>query len=99
MNHEPFKSPRLKRAELTSSTGALVLGVGLGATFASWFAPAATVITGGGLLLHAFGMWDKHRLESSVNDRSPTWVTWAYWTCWVLLGGVLVFTAWRSLAS
>jgi hypothetical protein len=55
---------RLKLAELTSGVGALVIGVGLGALFPRWFGPTAGVITVVGLSLHAFGMWDKHRLDT-----------------------------------
>jgi hypothetical protein len=40
----------------------LVLGIGLGALFSRWLATAAGLIIVIGLVLHAFGMWDKHRL-------------------------------------
>jgi hypothetical protein len=82
---------RLKLAELTSGVGALVLGIGLGALFASWLAPAAGLITVTGVLLHAFGMWDKHRLEDRGGTENPRWVVMAYWVCWLLLAGVLAF--------
>jgi hypothetical protein len=57
---------RLKLAELTSGVGALVLGVGLGALCAAWVGPAAGFVTVAGVLVHAFGMWDRHRLESDT---------------------------------
>ena len=76
---------RLKIAELTSGVGALVLGIGLGALFVTWVADLAIVITVTGLALHAFGMWDKHRLEGVSDSVTPAWVTAAYWVCWVLL--------------
>ena len=76
---------RLKVAELTSGVGALVLGIGLGALFSAWVADLAIVITITGLALHAFGMWDKRRLERSSDSVTPGWVTAAYWVCWVLL--------------
>ena len=76
---------RLKVAELTSGVGALVLGIGLGALFVTWVAELAVVITVTGLALHAFGMWDEHRLEGSGDSVTPAWVTAAYWVCWVLL--------------
>lgn len=81
---------RLKVAELSSGVGALVLGIGLGASFSSWFAPAAGLVTVSGLVLHAFGMWDKHRLDAANEIASPPWVTALYWLCWLLLAGVLV---------
>ena len=81
---------RLKIAELTSGAGAVVLGVGLGALFPQWFGPLAVVITVTGLSLHAFGMWDRHRLESAVEAASPWWMAALYWTCWLLLATLLV---------
>ena len=76
---------RLKIAEVTSGVGALVLGIGLGSLFSAWVADFAILITAIGLVLHAFGMWDKHRLESSTERVTPGWVTAAYWVCWVSL--------------
>ena len=81
---------RLKLAELTSGVGALVLGVGLGALFPNWFSPRAGLIAFAGLSLHAFGMWDKHRLEAVGQSEHPPWIVALYWVCWLLLAVVLV---------
>lgn len=81
---------RQKVAELTSGVGALVLGVGLGALYSEWFAPAAGVIALVGIIAHAFGMWDKHRLEGQANAPREAWVTALYWICWVMLAGIVV---------
>jgi hypothetical protein len=56
---------RVKLAELTSGVGALVLGVGLGALFPHWFGSRAGLIAFAGQSLHAFGMWDKHRVAAA----------------------------------
>jgi hypothetical protein len=80
---------RLKLAQLTSGVGALVLGVGLGALFPRWFGPAAGAITTVVLSLHAFGMWDKHRLEARGQAENASWVVALYWVCWLLLAAVL----------
>ena len=69
---------RLKLAELTSGVGALVLGVGLGALFPQWFGRLAGAITVAGLSLHAFGMWDKHRVEGRDQAENPFWVAVLY---------------------
>jgi hypothetical protein len=76
-------------AELTSGVGALVLGLGLGALFSQWFAPAAGFIAIAGLVTHAFGMWDKHRLEGQAHAANDTWLTALYWICWLMLVGVV----------
>ena len=87
---------RLKLAELTSGVGALVLGVGLGALFPQWFGRLAGVITVVGLSLHAFGMWDKHRVEARDDAKNTLWVVVLYWVCWLLLAGVLaMLLSWR----
>ena len=86
---------RMKLAELTSAVGALVIGVGLGSLFSEWFGGVAGVIAIVGLLLHAFGMWDKHRLEGSTANN-PAWVVALYWVCWVLLAAlVAILVVWR----
>ncbi len=78
---------RLKLAELTSGVGALILGVGLGALFPRWFAPAAGLMALAGVVAHGVGMWDKHRLEARVA---------LYWVCWLLLASVVMFVVvWR----
>jgi len=82
---------RLKLAELTSGIGALVLGVGLGALFPQWFAPAAGLIALAGVVTHSFGMWDKHRLEAQTDAAGGPWVVALYWVCWLLLAAVVVF--------
>ena len=80
---------RVKLAQLTSGIGAVVLGIGLGALLPTWFGPAASALTAIGLVMHAFGMWDAHRLEAAgANDGWQNTV--AYWLCWLLLIGVAV---------
>jgi hypothetical protein len=81
---------RVKVAELTSGIGALVLGVGIGAMFPRWFAPSAALIAAAGVIAHAFGMWDKHRLEAQSHADGGTWIAALYWACWFLLAAVIV---------
>jgi hypothetical protein len=80
---------RMKLAELTSGVGALVLGIGIGSLFPEWFGGVAGLITIVGLMLHAFGMWDKHRLERSLATANPPWVVALYWICWALLAALV----------
>ena len=85
----------MKLAELTSGIGALVLGVGLGALFADWFAssPTAIVLVGG---RPTFGMWDKHQLERQSHIAVSPWVAGLCWTCWLLLAALVVLLIVRS---
>jgi hypothetical protein len=82
---------RLKVAELTSGVGALVLGVGIGALVPQWFSRSAGLIVIAGATTHAFGMWDKHRLEAQLHVETARWVVALYWACWLLLTGVVIF--------
>ena len=82
---------RVKLAELTSGVGALVLGIGFGALFATWIGPAAGFVTIAGLAVHAFGMWDKHRVEKRTEADADRLVLTLYWVCWLMLGGVLLY--------
>ena len=82
---------RMKVAELTSGVGALVLGIGLGALFAPWVHPAAIGVTTVGLVTHAFGMWDKHRLDGQTSESDFAWTTLFYWICWVGLVGIVLW--------
>jgi hypothetical protein len=82
---------RVKLAELTSGVGALVLGIGFGALFATWIGPAAGFVTLAGLAVHAFGMWDKHRVEKRTEADADRLVLTLYWVCWLMLGGVLLY--------
>ena len=82
---------RLKLAELTSGVGALVLGAGLAALMPKLVEGLGASITAVGLMLHAFGMWDKHRIEGKQDVITPALVVTPYWICWLLLGAVLMF--------
>jgi hypothetical protein len=42
-----------------------------------------------GVISHAFGMWDKRRLEAREELENPAWVAAFYWLCWLLLSLVV----------
>ncbi|MBQ0821889.1 hypothetical protein KBI52_16980 [Microvirga sp. HBU67558] len=76
---------RLRLAELTSGVGAVVLGVGLGALAASHIGSLGLPLLLVGAAVHAWGMYDKHRLEQQADAPPVWWEPMAYWTCWGLL--------------
>jgi hypothetical protein len=86
---------RLKRAELTSAVGAGVLGAGVGLVFDRVLRPHAVAILLLGLLMHGWGMYDKHRLETALATVRPRWTEWLYWGCWLALLGLGVFIGLR----
>lgn len=86
---------RLQVADLTSGVGALVVGLGLGALWSEWLTSAAGLIAAVGVVMHGFGMWDKHRRESDIAVRESQWTSALYWGCWLLLAAVLGFLVLR----
>ena len=66
---------RQKRAELAGTAGAGVLGAGLGVLLAQWAAPYALALVIVGVVLHGWGMVEKHRMEagavSQLRNRRP----------------------------
>lgn len=79
---------RLRRAELASTLGAAVLGAGIALLLSEVLRPHALAISGVGLVTHAFGMADKHRLETRAGETQPAWFAWVYWGCWLSLLGL-----------
>ena len=80
---------RLKLAEVTSSVGAGVLGGGIGILLAPWLGGLALPVLAIGLVMHAWGMRDKHTLETGA--RQPAWATALYWACWLILGALALY--------
>lgn len=83
---------RLKTAELTSASGVLAIGVGLGALLASTVSPRAGLLIVAGIAIHGFGMWDKHRLERGQPAESG-FIALLYWACWSVLASLAVLIA------
>jgi hypothetical protein len=88
---------RLRVAELTSSLGAGVLGVGIGVLAASSLGGLGWPILFAGLLLHAWGMTDKHRIEAKQGAPRVWWSTLLYWICWAFLAALVAYVIWRRL--
>lgn len=84
-NTEGAKASRMKKAELLSVVGALILGIGLGLLFSSFLNPYAIPVLLVGLLMHAWGMFDKHRLETASSGVRLWWAELLYWVCWIAL--------------
>lgn len=76
---------RLRLAELTSSLGAGVLGLGLGVLAAAALRDLVGPILVAGGVMHVWGMFDKHRLERAAGAKQPWWSALLYWLCWAAL--------------
>jgi hypothetical protein len=87
-------APRLRLAELSSSLGAGVLGLGIGVLISSSVAGLGWPILVVGLVLHAWGMADKHRIEAKQGAPRVWWSTLLYWLCWVALAAIVLYAVW-----
>lgn len=81
---------RLKSAELLSSTGALVLGAGLGAALSTYIGSVAIPLLVAGIASHGWGMLQKHRLEAMEDYAPARWEMPLYWICWAALAVLLL---------
>jgi hypothetical protein len=90
---------RAKQADLAGSSGAGILGTGLGVLLTEFVPPelaqplafALVVI---GIVLHGWGMLEKRRLEAGVSI--PQWSKALYWLCWAALA---VLLAWMGVTA
>ena len=88
---------RLKSAELLSIAGASVLGAGVALVFQRWLAPFAVAIALAGLIAHAGGMYEKHRIEAGSGVKVALWEAWLYWLCWFTLAVLTGFLLFRTI--
>jgi hypothetical protein len=79
--------------ELLGGVGAAILGAGVALVFRYVLAPLAVPLLLVGLVAHGLGMWGKHRLDASGSTAMPPWTLWAYWVCWALIAGLVVYLA------
>ena len=82
---------RLKRAQLTASIGAGVLGAGIALLLPAFIQVYALPIVALGLVMHAWGMYDKHRIENDAGTPRVWWSELLYWLCWITLAALLLY--------
>ena len=41
--------------------------------------------------MHAWGMFDKHRLDAGMGERRVWWAFLLYWGCWLALVALIVY--------
>jgi hypothetical protein len=86
----------LRRADLASGVGAGVLGIAIGGLFHDAFAgylPGLFVL---GLLMHARGMYDKHRRERDAPNSRIWWSEALYAVCWLSLAALALYIGLRT---
>ena len=86
-----------KQSDLATSSGAGLLGAGLGALAAAWLRPVAVALVLLGAALHGWGMLARHRLERRGGLALPRWSLALYWLCWLVLLGLGLYLLWRQV--
>jgi hypothetical protein len=76
---------REKLAELTSGFGAVALGIGIGVYAAAPLRESAPWFVSVGILLHGWGMFDRHRALVAARGTPPWWWRLLYIACWAAL--------------
>jgi hypothetical protein len=89
------QNSQLKIAELTSGIGALVLGIGIGAFFSEKLTSNSVLIMIFGGFSHAWGMYDKNRIEKHLKQVNVWWEKGLYWLCWILLTALSLYLIFR----
>ena len=88
---------RIRLAELTSSMGAGVLGLGIGVVAAQHLKSVGWLLLFVGVLVHGWGMLDKHRLETGAGMPDVWWSTVLCWICWLVLEALVVYVVVRAI--
>jgi hypothetical protein len=81
------KDNRLKQAEIASALGAGIIGFGLGAYLANYFASNALWIIVIGIALHGVAMYKK----AEIKPTKLAWAKWLYWLCWAIIIGLAIY--------
>lgn len=79
---------RLKRAELASFFGVGLLGGAVGVLAAPYANDLALSVLFAGVLMHGWGMYDKHAIERDLGRPEAPWMKLLYWVCWAVLAGL-----------
>ena len=87
---------RMKRAQTTSAVGAGLLGAGIALLLPDYLRAYAVMVGALGLLMHAWGMYDNHRLQALEDDTRVWWAELLYWACWLSLAILLVYVIARA---
>ena len=88
-----------KRADLTSGVGAGVLGGGIALLLAQYLRAYAIPLLFVGVLLHGWGMFDRHRLDGQAGTDTLRWAEALYWVCWVALFALALYILAGALRS
>jgi hypothetical protein len=90
-------SDELKRADLVSGLGAIVLGIGIGLMLPARMHSLAIPGLLAGVAVHGWGMLRKHKLERESGVVTPSWVAALYRTCWAILAALVGYAAWLGM--
>lgn len=82
---------RQRVADLTSSTGAMTIGLGAGLLLGARLAAFGPWLVLVGVLLHAWGMSERHRLLHTATVTPPLWWRTLHLACWTGLAVIVAY--------
>jgi hypothetical protein len=88
----PPEASGVRRADITSSTGAAVLGLGVGALFHTALLQFVAWLLLLGLLMHGYGMYEKQKMERGAT-AVPRWVGALNAACWLAFAALAAYVA------
>lgn len=91
MNVTNENKSRVKRAQLLSGVGAVVLGIGLGILLSNFLKIYALPVLITGLVMHALGMFMQHKFDNESTTVRLWWAEILYWLCWFVLLGIIIY--------
>lgn len=81
----------MKRAELLSTLGAGVLGMGIALLLPNILTGYTLPILLVGILAHTVGMAKMRSLEQQANSPRVAWMDALYWFCWLVMAALLIY--------
>lgn len=75
------------------------IGAGIALLLPARFQAYALGILTLGLIMHGWGMFNLHRLETMREQPQPVWGPALYWACWLALAAVSIAAAITAFAS
>lgn len=81
----------VKRMEILSGVGAGVIGFALGLLTPSTFDSLAVLVLFLGAVMHGYGMYRKHVMQTNLGGKVPTWSPVVEGGCWLFLAVILLY--------
>ncbi|SRR3972149_7881961 len=80
----------------TCTTGAIILGVGVGARFFSYLGNYYYLLILIGIVIHGLGMYQLHRRARFPNKEWHSFANILYWACWIIVIASILYIIFQT---